>query len=547
MSNDFNYNRTIRGLKNNARKSNFYSALQLAEYYETGKFVDKSESQAKYYEHLAYRIFQEQDLHIKSCMLENYRGFKKLDFVNFHRNVNIFIGNNGAGKTSILDALDLSLGWLRSGINKSSGGSYLEEDDINIYAETPVSCVFSEIHFNKNIVSKISLTKSKNGYERPKNSVSDIKKVSNFYKTVNTIDENTNLPLLAYYNVMRSYDVTRKDIKHYENISEITIMDKFDAYQNSLTGKTDFNSFFKWFKSLDDKITAHSMATSNTNNTLERLGIDKSFLEKLKEIDISAYQKIQEKITSNSHKSGSEVIDAKTITSLNKQKKIVNHVVSKFMRGYSDISVKIEPQLDLTIKKNEKNISILKLSQGEKTLLALVLDIARRMMLLNPSLENPLEGNGVILIDEFDLHLHPNWQKDLANNLESTFPNCQFFLTTHSPLALSELSHDKVFILEEDSEGEICLIRPKQCFGLNISQIVDSLMTPKDIEQLGQSQEVLNKYDEIFDLIDDETLASLTKASNEIDKLIKLLNGNTPELIKAKVRLETALAWHEDD
>lgn len=86
----------------------------------------------------------------------------------------------------------------------------------------------------------------------------------------------------------------------------------------------------------------------------------------------------------------------------------------------------------MTVIKNGSEISIFNLSQGEKTLIALVSDIARRLVILNPSLENPLNGYGIVLIDEIDLHLHPKWQQTIVQKLENTFPNIQFILSTHS-------------------------------------------------------------------------------------------------------------------
>ena len=76
-------------------------------------------------------------------------------------------------------------------------------------------------------------------------------------------------------------------------------------------------------------------------------------------------------------------------------------------------------------------------------------DLARRLAIANPWLgENALEGEGIILIDEIDLHLHPQWQRRVLPALTQTFPNCQFIVTTHSPQVLSEVPGESVFILE---------------------------------------------------------------------------------------------------
>lgn len=63
----------------------------------------------------------------------------------------------------------------------------------------------------------------------------------------------------------------------------------------------------------------------------------------------------------------------------------------------------------------------------------MVADIAARMAEANPGKENPLSTSGIILIDEVDLHLHPQWQRTILKSLHSIFPNVQFIVTTHSP------------------------------------------------------------------------------------------------------------------
>lgn len=88
-----------------------------------------------------------------------------------------------------------------------------------------------------------------------------------------------------------------------------------------------------------------------------------------------------------------------------------------------------------------KGISELELDlEGKSTIL--FGDLARRMALANPSMPNPLEGEGVVLIDEIDLHMHPSWQRKVMGVLKKTFPNIQFIVTTHSPQVLGELNED---------------------------------------------------------------------------------------------------------
>lgn len=79
-------------------------------------------------------------------------------------------------------------------------------------------------------------------------------------------------------------------------------------------------------------------------------------------------------------------------------------------------------------------------------MLALTGDLVRRLAIANPALSNPLKGAAIVLIDEIDLHLHPQWQRAVIPRLEKTFPHCQFIVSTHSPQVISEVGHRIVSI-----------------------------------------------------------------------------------------------------
>ena len=73
------------------------------------------------------------------------------------------------------------------------------------------------------------------------------------------------------------------------------------------------------------------------------------------------------------------------------------------------------------------NLDVLQLSDGEKCTLALFGDIARRLAIANPSLDDPLQGDGVVLIDELELHMHTSWQRKVISMLKKTFPNISVY------------------------------------------------------------------------------------------------------------------------
>ena len=90
---------------------------------------------------------------------------------------------------------------------------------------------------------------------------------------------------------------------------------------------------------------------------------------------------------------------------------------------------------------------------------------------MNPSMNNPLHGDGIVLIDEVDLHLHPRWQRSLIRQLSETFPNCQFVLTTHSPLVISDAKDALIYVL---NDGE--LHEHKGLYGMDANQVLLEVM-----------------------------------------------------------------------
>ena len=92
------------------------------------------------------------------------------------------------------------------------------------------------------------------------------------------------------------------------------------------------------------------------------------------------------------------------------------------------------------------------LSDGVRSTLAMVMEIAYRSYLLNPHLEEkaPLKTSGVVLVDELDLHLHPEWQRHIANDLRRAFPKMQFIVTTHAPLIISSLDDCRIFTIADN-------------------------------------------------------------------------------------------------
>lgn len=95
------------------------------------------------------------------------------------------------------------------------------------------------------------------------------------------------------------------------------------------------------------------------------------------------------------------------------------------------------------------------LSDGIQNVLNLIADISHRAVRLNPCADEHLIQNirGLVMIDEIDMYLHPQWQQKIVSILKRIFPKVQFVITTHSPQVLSTLKKDQIRILGTDAEG----------------------------------------------------------------------------------------------
>ena len=118
---------------------------------------------------------------------------------------------------------------------------------------------------------------------------------------------------------------------------------------------------------------------------------------------------------------------------------VLRSAVDRFLPAYTNLRPTAEDSSRLLIDHGRIALDVGQLSDGERGVLALVLDLARRLSQAGPALDDPLrQGQAVVLIDEIDLHLHPKWQRQIVHNLTTTFPRCQFIATTHSPQVIGE-------------------------------------------------------------------------------------------------------------
>lgn len=366
------------------------------------------------------------EVNLKKIQFINYRQFKG-ENLDFDPRFTVLTGVNGSGKSSVLKAATIALSWLVARIRNESGqGQYLLQNAVtNGEVNGCIKAFFDES--NPIVVPN----KARAGlFKEYKFEIGMVKEMSNTIRQASQTDPNASIPIFAYYGVERAVIEIPLRIRSRE-------YSKFDVYDsNCLAGGANFRSFFTWFRSWED--------WENEQNARKE--------------------------------TGSERVEFPGLRAFRAAMKV-------FMPEYDGIHVSRHP-LGMMMRKKGEELNAEQLSDGEKIYLALIGDICRRLSIANP-VGNPLEGNGIVLIDEIDLHLHPRWQSEIAERLTRTFPNIQFIVTTHSPHVINSVPTSSLRILSGDGHVQ----KSSYGFGLPTEIIFKDIMgmtrdVPENIDRL---------------------------------------------------------------
>ncbi len=409
---------------------------------------------------------------ILTLTLENFRGIKELQLP-FEPGLTVIAAVNGGGKTTVIDALAMLLSWLTARTKRDSGkGGRIKEVEIN----------------NDRKHAQLSLQTSSGEWSIGKTRKgTDFVVISNLLALANIVrqlrgqlETENSLPVFAFYPVNRA-------VRDDDFPKRIRIKHEFDpisVYDDFLTSSANFRLFFEWFREREDI----------ENENLRTNGI-------LQNVD--------------------------TLEFLDLQLEAVRSALEKFLPEYHDFRIKRQP-LRMVVTKGDQELRIDSLSVGETCFIALIGDIARRLSIANPRKRNPLEGEGVILIDEIDLHLHPAWQRRAVTNITKVFPNVQFVVTTHSPQILSEVAPESIRLLYQE-DNLIKFTIPKQSIGLNSVEILRELM-----DDPGINSTVPKRIAEIATKIDHDEFDA---ARELIQKLKVDLKGSIPDIVEAEATI----------
>lgn len=391
-------------------------------------------------------------MYLEKIHIENYKAIGKLD-IDLKPGVNLLIGDNGAGKTSVLDGIAVALGGLFVNVAGVSTKNIVK-DDVRMKIK-PMGDSSTTIEYCEPVLAGCTLHVTEEQdftWNRIKEEVSathtkiDDKNVCVWMKKL-TNNSDTALPLISFQSAARAWRVRRGD---FGTELKKKLDDRRCGYIGCLDSSMDVKSIQQW-------CLKQEVVRSNKGTVRE-------------------YE-------------------------------IFKNIVASFMKEINELtevpSIYYSPQFtELVYKDDKSEMPISKLSAGYQSLLWMVMDLAYRVCMLNPELKNREQITGIVLIDEIDLHLHPKWQWNVIDALQKTFAGVQFIIATHSPIVISA-SKEANLILLDDAQDISYL---PDCYGYEVEDVLryrqESVSRPKKVKLL--VDEIENAIDNIdFDKADD--------------------------------------------
>lgn len=422
-------------------------------------------------------------MQIKSIELENFRCFKNLELF-FNPRLTVIVGKNASGKSTILDAVAIAAGTLPSTFDGIKKYGIRKEDAMlvtNVFGDTldtasvyPVSISSVGKIDNKEVHWKRVLTKSTGrcGFSNAKE-ISNITK--DYQERIIKGDTTVILPLVAYYGTGRLW------LQHRDKKESFSNSSRTDGYIDCMDSAANDKLIMNWFN-------------KETSKKLQK-------------------------------KTGTAAFDA-VIKAI---EKCISLLVEK-----DDVLVSYNfdnNDLDVQYKVDGKSIKLplSRMSDGYRCTISLITDIAYRMAQLNPQLrEQVLETPGIVIIDEIDLHLHPEWQKRILGDLTSIFSNIQFIVSTHASSVISSVKSENLIILEDNKAvspiGEV--------YGKDSNTIHSSVMGSTE-----RPDEIKNLFMDFYRSLES---ADIEEADLTLKKIENVIGTNDSELAACYTKLTLA-------
>lgn len=431
-------------------------------------------------------------MYLEKLKLHNFRCYEKLE-MDFNRQLTVLVGKNGSGKTTVLEAIAIAIGtWFvgfnivnAKGINKRTDPlrkAYQIGATDDVQTQFPVEIeAWGKIEESKDqILHWKRELYTPTGTMTTKDAKEIVEYAAEYQKAISEGRTDIYLPMVAYYGTGRLWDYHRQKRTDVFKVSSRT-----NGYIDCLDGTANVKLMMDWFQIMT----------------------------------INKYQRQEENLESNPELDTVYLAMEKCLTNLS---------------GYSDVKIRYNmgtQELDVYYSEQDKQrmrIPLNQLSDGYKGMISLVADIAYRMATLNPQLGTEVlsKGDGVVLIDEVDLHLHPAWQQKVIDNLMNIFPKVQFIVSTHAPAIIGSVKTDKLRIL---SNKEVCMTA-NQVYGKDVNSVMKEIMGVND-----RPDQFVELFEKFYRLLSEK---KYDEAGAVLDKLDEDRGYHDPEIAKCRVKLK---------
>ena len=336
---------------------------------------------------------------IKRLKIENFRGIVD-ETIEFDPAFTVFAGRNGGGKSTILEAIAIMLSRISGRMSGNNSDLVsLQQRDITYGKKF---CRLQLTLASEDDSITLSFGRNIDGVEDEDAGAAETcaSRLKGVFQKAG--DPECELPVFAYYS-------SDRNTSGFCAPRPSEGMDRMSVYQNAFKAGTNFDDFSDWFADVmleRELAVAEAARKPLKQGNRERDEIEKKF---------------------------------RFITEI----KLALRAFSPTLEGFytEDGKLFVKP----------RGIPAEYLSQGEKSVVALISDIALRMAGANPSMKNPLSSRAIIMIDELDIHLHPDWQSRIAQMLPKIFPCTQFIVSSHSPSLFSVVK--SLYKLDECRDG----------------------------------------------------------------------------------------------
>jgi predicted ATP-binding protein involved in virulence len=404
-----------------------------------------------------------------SLSVENFRGFTSFR-TDFHEQVTVLVGENGAGKSSLLDAAAVAIGSYFLGFPDIRPPKIVDRDihrvthtahGVDIERVYPVAISATGVVDGQPAEWRRELRQA--GGKTTHGEAREIQQAGERAWKVISSGAATDVPVLAYYGAGRLWEQKRES-----SHKAMTSGSRSSAYVDCLEPASNHKLFEAWMKLREQ--------------------------ERLQALDLAL----------------AKGLAAPTIPAVEAVCDVVRACVAGATRIFFSVA-----HNELRVEFEDGRVLPFSfLSDGYRNFLGMVADLAWRAARLNPHLgrDAPRLSQGVVLIDEVDLHLHPRWQWSVAERLTSAFPSLQFVLTTHSPQVIASCKAEWLRILPRQAS---------QATGVNFAQGKDINAILADIMDAPERLPAIARdLARVASQIEDNNLAAARPALESVAALV---------------------------